>query len=796
LRILTESIASPTLIAQLQSLLAQYPEARWHIYDAVNRENGRRGAQLAFGKEVEAQYAFDKAQVVVSLDSDFLSTHPAHLRHIRQFADGRRVSGGAAVMNRLYVAEPTPTITGSMAEHRLPVRAGEIQSLAEALAGLLGIPGFPPENKYHAWLLAAAADLQNNRGAGILLAGEDQPPMVHALAHAINEALGNLGQTVSFIEMPLNRAESAQQLASDLAAGKVEALLILGGNPAFTAPANWQLAREIAQAPFSAHLSADANETTATCQWHIPETHFLESWSDARAIDGTISIVQPLINPLYNGISPHEFVAALQGEEGATAYDTVRSHWRDSEESWRKAVHDGVVAGTQARPVPVAVNLAALAKSPAVATPKGLELVFKPDPTLWDGRFANNGWLQELPKPFSKVTWENPALISPALAARNHLANGDVIELSARGRSLRVSIWITPGQADDCVTVHLGNGRTRVGNVGRGIGVNVYALRGQENFYFGDGAEIHRTGETKLIASTQLFHNVDSAERQVVREGTLADYLRDSSFVRKSVEEPPVAETLYNVGEFDYDGPHWAMSIDLTTCVGCSACVVACQAENNIPIVGREQVAKGRVMQWIRIDDYFRGEAENPAITHMPVPCMHCENAPCELVCPVGATLHDHEGLNLQVYNRCVGTRFCSNNCPYKVRRFNFLFYAAPEYHTPSLKAMLNPEVTVRWRGVMEKCTYCIQRISAARIDSQKEDRRIRDGEVTPACAQACPARAIVFGDMSDKKSRISKLRAQPLNYGMLAELNTRPRTTYLAKLTNPKPEFGGEPHA
>jgi molybdopterin-containing oxidoreductase family iron-sulfur binding subunit len=785
LRILAEPDASPTRQAQKEALLARFPEARWHEDEAISRANAREGARLALGRELETHYAFDKARVVVALDADFLMTHPASLRYVRQFTDGRRVAAGVKEMNRLYVAEPTLSVTGGMAEHHAAVKGSEVEELARALARQLEGKDAEAGHAQMAWVAAAAGDLQANRGASLVLAGDDQAPLVHALAHAMNETLGNLGQTVWLTEPLVKPSESLASLAGDLAAGKVEALIILGGNPVFTAPADWDLGKLLGKVEFSAHLSGQANETAELCSWHIPEAHFLEAWSDGRAFDGTVSIQQPLVNPLYNGISAHELLAAMLRTTGGTSYDIVRGHWAGDEASWRKAVHDGVVEGTEAPSVAVTVNRTALERgAPGPARP-GLEVVFKPDPTLWDGRYANNGWLQELSKPITKVTWENPALISPALAAERKLENGDVVEVSVNGRTLRLPVWIAPGQADDCVTLYLGNGRHRVGHVGSGIGANAYALRDSRNFYFGAG-EMRKTGEKKLVASTQLFHNIESEERQILREGAWAEFQKNPGLTRASVEEPPQEETLYNVGEFNYAGPRWAMSIDLTTCVGCNACVAACQAENNIPVVGKEQVAKGRSMQWIRIDSYFRGPPANPAVAHMPVPCMHCEDAPCELVCPVAATVHDHEGLNLQVYNRCVGTRFCSNNCPYKVRRFNFLFYAKPEYETPSLKAMLNPEVTVRWRGVMEKCTYCIQRISSARIAAQKEDRRIRDGEVTPACAQACPARAIVFGDISDPNSRISQRRRHPLNYGMLAQLNTRPRTTYLAKLSNP----------
>ena len=482
---------------------------------------------------------------------------------------------------------------------------------------------------------------------------------------------------------------------------------------------------------------------------------------------------------------------ALVHQPARSDYDLVRDHWQSQnhwtefEKGWRRALHDGLIAGTAlATKKP---KLGAIQLPPRTRASDALEIVFRPDPTIWDGRFANNGWLQELAKPVTKLTWDNAALVSPATAEKQALANGDLVELESGGRKLRLPIWVTPGQADKSVGVYLGYGRRKVGQVGKGTGFNAYALRSSDALWSAPGVKLKKTGGSYQLVTTQTHHTIDSAERQVYRAGTLAEFLANPEFVRQTSERPnPQSETLFDPAEHQYDGYHWGMSMDLTACIGCNACVLACQSENNIPVVGKEQVAVRREMQWIRIDTYFSGELDQPAMSHQPVPCMHCENAPCELVCPVGATVHDHEGLNLQVYNRCIGTRYCSNNCPYKVRRFNFLQYA--DYHTPSLKPMRNPNVTVRWRGVMEKCTYCIQRISAARITAKEQDRPIRDGEIRTACQQACPAEAIVFGDLSDPNSRVSKLKKLQLDYSMLGELNTRPRTTYLAKLRNPNP--------
>ncbi len=802
LRILTETTTSPTLLAQIKALLAEFPEARWHRYEPINRDNVHDGAQLAFGDVVEPQYFFDRARVILSLDSDFLHSHPAALRYAREFIDGRRISGGRMEMNRLYVVEAAPTVTGSNADHRLPLRASDIPGFTGALARELGINNpqtdgaNDPQNRQ--WITAIAQELRANRGQGIIVAGENQSPVVHALAHQMNESLGNHGRTIHFTEyaadQPINQLASLRALTEDLKGGAVQALIILGGNPAYNAPADFEFAQYLAQARFRAHLSVDVNETSALCQWHVPQNHYLESWSDARAFDGTISIVQPLILPLYAGKSAHELLDCMLGNPTRSDYDIVRDHWEsqhrwaDFEKGWRQALLDGLVSDTALPSREVSLRHFQLPSQ--TSSHDAYELIFRPDPSVWDGRFANNGWLQELAKPVTKLTWDNAALISPALARKFSLSNGDMVELDSAGRTLALPVWITPGHAEESVTVYLGYGRSHIGRVGASAGFNTFALRTADSFVHPQFTKLKKLDGSYPLASTQNHHVIDSAERQVYREGTLAQFLANREFLKQSVEVPDREhETLFNPNEHNYNGYRWGMSIDLTACIGCNACVIACQSENNIPVVGKQQVAVGRAMQWIRVDTYFSGLPENPEMRHQPVPCMQCEDAPCELVCPVGATLHDHEGLNLQVYNRCVGTRYCSNNCPYKVRRFNFLHYA--DEHTPSLALMRNPNVTVRFRGVMEKCTYCIQRISAARIKSEEQNRSIRDNEIQTACQQSCPTQAIVFGNLSDPNSRVSKLKTHPLDYSMLGELNTRPRTTYLAKLRNPNPPPG-----
>jgi MoCo/4Fe-4S cofactor protein with predicted Tat translocation signal len=798
LRILTETISSPTLNSQIQSLLQKFPEARWHQFEPVNRDNVLEGSKIAFDEIVETQFHFNRAKIILSLDSDFLYFHPNSLRYARDFAERRRARFPQTEMSRLYVIENSPTVTGSNADHRLPVNASEIETFAQALAEKLGaIPDSGIQNsRFENWLSSIAEDLLQNGGESIVVAGENQPPMVHALAHLLNHFLGNVGKTVTFTESaganPINQTESLRELIEALGRNEVEVLVILGGDPVFSAPTDFEFAKHLSRAKFNFHLSSDVNETSALCQWHIPQNHFLESWSDARAFDGTISIVQPLILPLYAGKSAHEILDAMASPPGRNDYDIVHDFWNsknpgdDFEKNWRQALHDGLIANTKLPEKKV--SLRAIQFPSLKQNSEKLEITFRPDPTIFDGRFANNGWLQELPKPITKLVWDNAALISPALAEREKLSNGEVIEIEVQNRRLRLPVWITPGQTKNSIKLQFGYGRNHVGNVGKNAGFNIFQLRTSNALWFADGATLKKTGERYPLVTTQTQQTIDSDERQIFREGTFEEFQKDSDFVQKDSESPSESETLFNPQEFRYVGYRWGMAIDLSACIGCNACTIACQAENNIPVVGKTEVARGRVMHWIRVDNYFRGDAANPQMIHQPVPCMQCENAPCEIVCPVGATLHDKEGLNLQVYNRCVGTRYCSNNCPYKVRRFNFFQYA--DYKTPSLKPMRNPDVTVRWRGVMEKCTYCLQRISEARINSEEQNRKIRDGEIKTACQQACPTQAIIFGDIGDPDSRVSKLKAHKLNFSMLGELNTRPRTTYLAKLRNPNPKL------
>lgn len=845
IRLLTETVVSPTLGRQLQDFLQAFPRAQWHQYEPLGRDAAFQGAQLAFGEPVNTYYDFRKADVVLSFDHDFLTCGPGNLRHVADFMSRRRVrtaadDAGKATMNRLYMVETAVTNTGAKAEHRLALRAQEIEGFARGVAAKLGVGGQADTSGSHAdWIAAVAKDLEQHRGACVVLAGDRQPPAVHLLAHALNRHLGNVGKTVFYTRpieaRPVDQTESLRRLVQDMDAGQVEMLVILGGNPVFNAPVDLRFAERLQKVPLRVHLSLFQDETSRQCHWHLPESYYLEAWGDTRAYEGTASIVQPLIAPLYSSRSAHEVLGWFLTGRQIPGLDIVRGYWRkhwqdqggsgDFDTFWQTALHDGVVAGSNREFAPRDVPPKGgweqhLQGTSGGAGGEGLEIVFQSDPTIYDGRFANNGWLQECPKPITTLTWDNAAIMSPKTAndlgvGLGHYAHGgehggyhpDLVELNLpdgkQDRKVIAPVWIMPGHADGSVTVYLGYGREQAGRVGgqreNKVGFNAYALRASDRPWFAPGLKVTKTGQRYLVACTQQHHLMEN--REVVRAASLAHYRDKPRFAAEKEEEhagdegrrSPLPLTLYP--PFDYSPPkqRWAMVIDLTTCTGCKACVVACQAENNIPVVGKEQVSFGREMHWLRIDRYVKGTADDPQEFYFqPVPCMHCEHAPCEYVCPVEATVHSAEGLNDMIYNRCVGTRFCSNNCPYKVRRFNFFFYA--DYATQSLRQQYNPDVTVRSRGVMEKCTYCVQRIRNAETDARAEGRTIADGEVLTACQAACPAEAIVFGDMNDPKSKVKAWKGSPLHYALLADLNTEPRTTYLAALRNPNPELAPPP--
>ncbi|HZT57406.1 MAG TPA: TAT-variant-translocated molybdopterin oxidoreductase [Pyrinomonadaceae bacterium] len=1010
LRFLTETVMSPTLAAQLGDVLRAMPGARWYQWEPAGNNNARLGARQAAGDFATPVYNFAAADRVLSLDSNFLECGPNALRYARDFASRRRTSDGdQREISRLYSLETTPTNTGFFADERLAVKPSEFAGVVGAIAAGVGAGGGAATLSGPAAQFASsvAADLKAHAGACLVIAGDEQGPEIHALAHAMNAALGNTGKTVNFVEPveenPTDQLQDLRTLISEIDAGAVEALVILGGNPVFTTPADLKLDEtRMKKVPLTVHLSLYEDETSELCVWHVPEAHYLEAWGDTRAYDGTVTIMQPLIEPLYNGKSAYEVVAAFTDRPDRKGYDIVRNYWLtqgraalmsagasnaanatggtsaggaadaasgtttatgganssgqgspaagatsasvtgnnatspaaggaagnpsassgqtappartaqggattttgstattnqggqtrtnggaatsgaaptptpEFEKAWRKALNDGFIANTARRPRaggaggggaqngagggstprfnPLAPPEGA-AQQPVAPTPAPnaganggpFEIVFRTDPCVYDGRFANNGWLQELPKPLTKLTWDNVAIISPATAAKLDVGDtpdgatswdspkrvnritakggemrNELLRLTFKGRKSRkgpvsneeqfIPVFILPGQPDDVVTVHLGYGRWRSGVVGGNehnktvMGYNAYDIRTSDALWSGAGLAVEKNGDDYPLASSQIHFRMEG--RDIVRHGTFADWTRDPELAppREHSEPPEPAgenrtpeqgESLYP--QYDYSehedeglrGYKWGMAIDLSTCVGCNACVVACVAENNIPVVGKEQVARSREMHWLRVDAYFRGAVENPAgVYFMPVPCMHCENAPCEGVCPVHATVHSAEGINEMVYNRCVGTRYCSNNCPYKVRRFNFLLFQ--DWDTPSYKMMRNPEVSVRSRGVMEKCTYCVQRIEYAKIEAEKRGDKVKDGEIKTACQQTCPTEAIVFGDINDPASRVAKLKAQKRNYGLLADLNTHPRTTYLASVRNPNDALPG----
>jgi molybdopterin-containing oxidoreductase family iron-sulfur binding subunit len=801
LAILTETVTSPTLARQIQEALATYPAASWHQYDAMHSDSALEGARLAFGEAVTTRYDFSQAEVILSLGSDFLSEGPAKLRYTREFSRKRKVREASDHMNRLYVLESTPTNTGMMADHRFTVRPSQLAALASEIAHELGVKsaeGALPEGFDAHAVEVMVEDLKEHAGKSLVIAGDFESPYLHALAHSMNAALGNVGKTVFYHQpveaSPVNQLESLRSLVDGITSGKIKTLLILGGNPVYTAPVDLNFAAALEKVT-SFHLSQYLDETSSLATWHIPQTHYLETWSDARAFDGTISIMQPLISPFYGGKSEHEVLAALLGSE-ASSYQIIQDTWKNSidgdfDNFWRQSVYAGVIAGSAS--ADKTVSLKSLAEAEATETDE-YEILFRHDPSLQDGRWANNGWLQEVPKPLTKLTWDNVALLSPHTAEELGVSNGSHLKLTVGEQSLIAPVWILPGQAEKTITVNLGYGREKAGRVGSGLGFNANILRTSDHVWHGSVKVAKANGKTEL-ASTQLHFAYEGTteRRHIIRHGTLAAFHEEPEhphFVHP-VEHPK--SDLYP--DFPYTSYAWGMVIDMNACTGCNACVTACQAENNIPIVGKKNVLVGREMHWIRIDTYYT-DLDNPSYYVQPVNCMQCEKAPCEPVCPVGATVHDNEGLNVMVYNRCVGTRYCSNNCPYKVRRYNFLQYAELTSTMTQLSLAQNPDVTVRSRGVMEKCTYCTQRIQQAYIKAENEGRKIADGEVVTACQSACPAEAIVFGDLNTEGSVVSKTKKSKLNYALLEELNTVPRTTYLAKLTNPHPALAGETEA
>ena len=806
LRILSHTIGSPTMASLMDQVQAAYPESKWVQYEPLNRDNVRAGAKLAFGQYVETRYNLEKADIILTLDGDFLSSgFPGFLYYARSFA-ARRNPDLKEKMSRFYAIESTPTNTAGKADHRLPVRASEVEQLARAIAAGVGAGGgASAEPEHQKFVAAVVKDLQAHRGAAVVIPGDNQPPAVHALAHAMNQVLGATGNTVIYTDpvevKPQDQTSALKDLVGEMNAGKVDLLIIMGTNPVYDAPADFDFVAAMNKVPLRVQHSLYQDETSDHVHWHINATHYLEEWGDARAFDGTYSIVQPLIAPLYNGKSEYELISSLVGPSETAGYDIVRKYWQgkmqggDFETQWRKALNDGFITNT----VLPAKNVSAKGGNVPASNNGGnggaMEVIFRRDPLIYDGSKANNGWLQETPKPITNLCWDNAVLISPNEAKKQGLVTGDIIEIDVNGRKQTGPIWPQPGHPDNSITVFLGYGRTKVGRVGNNVGFDFYQIRTSDAAWMATG-KIRKVGEGFGFAHPQGFQYIDYSDlpkgteplknRHIIRKATLQDFIKNPDFAHEGIESPPPEMTLYY--NYQYTELKWGMTIDMNSCIGCKTCIVACQAENNIPVVGKLETMRGRQMQWLRVDVYYEGGTENPSVYYQPIPCQQCENAPCEVVCPVGATVHSTEGLNDMIYNRCVGTRYCSNNCPYKVRRFNFLLFQ--DFETPQYKMMRNPEVSVRSRGVMEKCTYCVQRISHGRITAEKENRKVRDGEVITACQQACPAGAIVFGNLNDPDSRVSKIKAQQRNYNLLEDLNTRPRTSYMAVVQNPNPEL------
>jgi molybdopterin-containing oxidoreductase family iron-sulfur binding subunit len=860
LRVLMEPTISPTVLRMRAVLAQRFPKARVHAWSPVADSNAREGARIALGQPVGSLFAYERAQVILSLDSDFLQTETSSVRATKLFASGRRMRKSSDRMSRLYVVEPALTTTGANADHRLRLSASDIERYAYALALELAkngvslgdvqasvqkqanADGIPPK-----WLASVAKDLATNRGRAVVVVGSRQPPVVHALAHAINTALGMAGPGGMVAAYALVADSDELDVATDfkaltdaIAGGQVEALMILGGNPAYDAPADLAFREGLAKVPFSVHASLFFDETSELCTWHVPRAHDYESWGDGRSVDGTIGVQQPLIAPLYAGRSDIELLGLMANVTEKSGYEAVQATAReiilnqrglstcappadgkvdcrdaagnavsvrmsDLARDWDHALAIGFLVRARAPMQAPALRSGDIAAAidkrtpPTRVGPNALEVTFAACPKVVDGRHANNPWLQEMPDPVTKLVWDNAAILSPATAKALGVANKDMLKIAVGDRSVTAAAWIVPGQADDSIALTLGWGRRKVGRIGNGRGFDVYPLRTTQTLGFAVGAQVTKTSdEPYFFAQTQ--ENNSAENRPIAHEATLAEYRLKPNFAELDAP-PPRALPLWSQQDYS-QGHQWGMTVDLNACTGCSACVIACMAENNVPVVGKREVWRGREMHWLRIDRYYVEDAklgatpDDPLVINEPLMCVHCEEAPCENVCPVNATTHGPEGLNEMAYNRCIGTRYCANNCPYKVRHFNYLNWhndavwketgGLPE----TLQMQQNPNVTVRFRGVMEKCTYCVQRIQSAKIKAKREYRELKDGEIRTACQQTCPADAIVFGDINDANSAVTRWTRTDRRFGLLAELGTRPRTTYLGKVRNPNPEM------
>ena len=835
---LSEAVTSPTLAAQWKQVQGKYPQAKLIQWEPAVGNASTASPQVA--ADAGAQYKLENADVIVSLDADFLGGihFPGFIPMAAAFAERRRYEEGKK-MNRLYVVETMPSVTGFKADHRLALKPSDVDQVALALSGQGGGSLSPDAQKFVA---AVKKDVQAAGGRAVVIAGPQSSPVCHAAARSLNGGSQAVTYGANAAVLPTEGQPDFKSLVDDINAGKVQWLVMLGTNPLYSAPADFEFANAFAKVPNTVHLGTHVDETGFYSTWHVNKAHYLESWTDGRSYDGTISIVQPMIDPLYGGKSAHDVLLALI-DPSQSAYDAVVANAKtyikgDFAQGWKKALHDGWVDGSAGTAsAGAAAGGAGKAAQPAQAGE--LEIKFLPDPSLYDGRYANNGWLQELPKQITNLSWDNAALMSPATFEKLGVEENEAVELELNGRKVIAPVLMVPGHADDAVTVHLGHGRrAEVGRVGAGVGFNAYPLRTSMNPLSSPGLKVTK-GKGQYDLCVTKVHNIEhrgsfaqrdlnlqefdkqglyslagheAQERSIIRYATYDEAEKDPKYAENGTPskltltdkvgynpqgETPGAKDTFFPDSWHYDKidvsskvvqNRWGMSIDLNSCVGCNACVVACYAENNIPVVGREQVKVGRDMQWLRIDTYFEGDLHAPKAFFQPMLCQHCENAGCEQVCPVGATVHTPEGLNTMVYNRCVGTRYCSNNCVYKVRRFNFLLYS--DYETESLKLMRNPDVSVRSRGVMETCTYCLQRIEAAKIVADKENRAVRDGEILTACQQTCPTDAIVFGNTNDPNSKVAQRKKTERDYQVLADLNYRPRTTYTAGVINPNPEL------
>lgn len=839
---ISEANSSPTYNSLKEQVRSRFSNSTWVTYEPFGEDNIIEGNRIAFGNRLRTHYNYTNADVIVSLNDDFMaSTHPNSVEYAKQVSARRKVTDTNGEMNRIYAVEDAFTLTGSYADHRLRLKASEIEAFTYALAaalstrinGLSAFNGYSNQFSDHKWITVLADELTSSAGSSALSVGSQYKPEVQAAVAAINQALGNAGSTVNYLEVPhfddQNNHQALSDVVAEMKAGNIDTVVMVGVNPVHTAPADLDFENALTNVETVVNLSDYVDETAKKTTWHVNRAHFLEAWGDGYSYGGARSVIQPQIQPLHNGLSEVEFLNTIVNGELTSGYDLVQNTFKGYYSSgfdtrWTNILHDGIdtTDSYSAANVRIASGFASAMNQATsnVSTTSGMEVVIRPDATLYDGRFANLGWLQELPDPMTKITWDNVALMSPATAEKLGVSEQtagkditDVVEITLNGKSLKIAAWIQPGHADDSITLTTGYGREGIGRVANSYmdytagGVDVYPLRGTDMMFYAS-ADVSNTGDTYEIACVQDHHSLEG--RDMYRQASISEYKENPDFASfESVHTYPVPGMAEAKENGDTDGPislfdeqtypdyepQWGMAIDLNSCFGCGVCVIACQSENNIPVIGKKEVKRGREMHWIRNDRYYVGDdADSPQAVHQPVPCMHCELAPCEQVCPVAATTHSEDGMNQMTYNRCIGTRYCANNCPYKVRRFNFFNYPK-EYLTTGddpdiIQMAMNPEVTVRFRGVMEKCTYCVQRVNRAKIEAKKEtgSPKPADGTVKTACQQACPADAIYFGDLTDDNSEVARMKRNERNFQMLEELNTRPRTSYMAKLTNPNP--------